>query len=47
VQEQAAKASADTKARIEQRIAEFHADRDSRAAKLKHAWDLTKEALKP
>jgi hypothetical protein len=47
VQEQAAKASADTKARIEQRIAELRADRDSRAAKLKHARDLTKEALKP
>jgi uncharacterized membrane protein len=45
--DQAAEAKPDTKARIEQRIAELRADRDRRVARLKHAWDLTKEALEP
>ncbi|NVO16930.1 MAG: DUF1269 domain-containing protein [Rhodoplanes sp.] len=45
LKDQLAKAHADTKMRIEQRIDELTADRDRRAAKLKKAWELTKEAV--
>ena len=43
--DQVAKASAETKARIKQRIVELRADRDRRAAKLREAGALIKEAL--
>jgi uncharacterized membrane protein len=42
---QIAKASAETKSRIKQRLAELRADHDRRAAKLKEAGSLIKEAL--
>ena len=45
LQEQATTATADAKGQIEQRITELRADRDRRAAKLRQAWDLAKEAL--
>jgi hypothetical protein len=35
------------KERIEERIAEIRADHDRRAAQLKQAWELTKDALAP
>jgi len=43
--DQVAKANAETKARIKARLAELRADRDRRAAKLKEAGALIKEAL--
>jgi hypothetical protein len=43
--DQVAKANAETKARIKARLAELRADRDRRAAKLKEAGTLIKEAL--
>jgi uncharacterized membrane protein len=43
--DQIAKASAETKARIKERLAELRADRDRRAAKLSEAGALIKEAL--
>lgn len=42
---QIAKASAETKARIKERLVELRADRDRRAAKLREAGALIKEAL--
>ena len=42
---QIAKASAETKARIQQRLVELRADRDRRTAKLREAGALIKEAL--
>ena len=42
---QIAKAGAETKARIQQRLVELRADRDRRAAKLREAGALIKEAL--
>jgi uncharacterized membrane protein len=42
---QVAKAQADAKEKIRQRIATMRADYDARSAKLKQAWALTKEAL--
>jgi uncharacterized membrane protein len=42
---QIAKASAETKSRIKQRLAELRADHDRRAAKLREAGSLIKEAL--
>jgi uncharacterized membrane protein len=47
LQEQAAKASADTKERLGQRILELRADGDRRAAKLRQASELVREALEP
>jgi uncharacterized membrane protein/copper chaperone CopZ len=47
VNDQIAKAKADNKARIEKRLAEVRADHDRRAAKLKQAGELVKEALAP
>ncbi|WP_414476112.1 DUF1269 domain-containing protein [Microvirga sp. M2] len=47
LEEQAATAKADAKARLEKRIAETRAERAERGAKLRHAWELTKEALRP
>ncbi len=43
--DQIAKANADNKARIKERLAELRADHDRRAAKLKQAGALIKEAL--
>ena len=43
--DQIAKASAETKARIKERLVELRADRDRRAAKLREAGALIKEAL--
>ena len=45
VNDQIAKANAATKARIKERLAGLRADRDRRAAKLKEAGALIKEAL--
>ena len=47
LEDQAKKAQADAKARINERIAEIRADQKQRADKLKEAWSLTKEALRP
>ena len=47
LQGQARKATADAKSRIEERIAEMRADKDQRIGKLKQAWKLTQEALRP
>ncbi len=47
LQGQVAKATADAKAKIDQRISELRADHERRSAKLKQAWKLTKEALAP
>jgi uncharacterized membrane protein len=46
LKEHASRSTGEVKARLEQQIAEIKADRDSRAAKLHQAWQLTKEALK-
>jgi hypothetical protein len=43
--DQLAKAHAENKARIKQRLAELRADYDRRAAKLKQAGTLIKDAL--
>ena len=43
--EQVAKANAETKARINERLAKLRADHDRRAAKLKQAGGMIKEAL--
>ena len=45
LQEQAAKAKGDAKAKIEARIAEVRSDYKRRNDKLKQAWELTKQAL--
>jgi DNA repair exonuclease SbcCD ATPase subunit len=45
INEQIAKANANTKARIKERLAQLRADHDRRAAKLKEAGALVKEAL--
>jgi uncharacterized membrane protein/sporulation protein YlmC with PRC-barrel domain len=45
LQEQAAKESGERKAKREARIAELKADQKRRSDLLKHAWQLTKEAL--
>jgi uncharacterized membrane protein len=45
LQDQAAKAKADAKTKIDQRITEVRADRDRRTKMLQQAWDLTKEAI--
>ena len=45
LQEQAVKAKGDTKAKIETRLAEVKADYAERNKKLKHAWELVKQAL--
>jgi uncharacterized membrane protein/sporulation protein YlmC with PRC-barrel domain len=45
LQEQAAKESGERKAKREARIAELKADQKRRSDLLKHAWELTKEAL--
>jgi uncharacterized membrane protein/sporulation protein YlmC with PRC-barrel domain len=45
LQEQAAKESGERKAKREGRIAELKADEKRRGDLLKHAWELTKEAL--
>jgi uncharacterized membrane protein len=47
LQEQAAEAQADAKVKLDRRIGEVRADYDRRSAKLKQAWELTKEALAP
>jgi hypothetical protein len=47
LQEQAAEAQADAKVKLDRRIAEVRADYDRRSAKLKQAWELTKEAIAP
>ena len=46
LQAQAAKAQGERKAKIEARIAELKADQKRRSDLLRHAWELTKEALK-
>ncbi|MDB5653785.1 MAG: hypothetical protein JWQ94_1398 [Tardiphaga sp.] len=43
--EQAAEAASDLKAGINQRIVKANAEYEARAAKLRQAWDLTKDAL--
>ena len=43
--DQIAKANAETKARLKERLVELRADRDRRAAKLREAGALIKEAL--
>lgn len=45
LQRQVAEAHADAKEKIRQRNAAMRADYDARSAKLKQAWELTKEAL--
>jgi len=45
LQGQAAKATADAKAKINRRISDLRADHERRSVKLKQAWKLTKEAL--
>jgi uncharacterized membrane protein len=45
LQEQAAKAKGDSKAKIEARIAEVRSEYNRRTDKLKKAWELTKQAL--
>jgi hypothetical protein len=45
LQELAAKESGERKAKREARIAELKADQKRRSDLLKHAWELTKEAL--
>jgi uncharacterized membrane protein len=45
LEQQVAKARADARETIKQRIAALRADYDVRSAKLKQAWTLTKEAL--
>jgi Protein of unknown function (DUF1269) len=47
LQEQAAEAKADAKEKLDQRTAEVRADYERRAAKLKQACDLAKEAFAP
>jgi len=47
LQGQAAKATANAKTKIDQRVSELRADHERRSAKLKQAWKLTKEALAP
>ncbi len=47
LQQQAEKARADARTRIEQRIAEIRADRQRRGEKLQQAFKLTQEALGP
>jgi hypothetical protein len=46
LQEQAAKAEGERKAKIEARIAELKADHKRRTELLRQAWELTKEAMK-
>jgi hypothetical protein len=46
LKDQASKTTGEGKARLEKQITEIKADRDSRAAKLHQAWQLTKEALR-
>lgn len=46
LKEQASKSTGEAKARLEQQIAAIKADRDTRATKLRQAWQLTKEALR-
>ncbi|MCL4299137.1 MAG: DUF1269 domain-containing protein [Anaerolineae bacterium] len=46
LQEQAAKAEGERKAKIEARIAELKADQQRRSDLLHQAWELTKEAMK-
>jgi uncharacterized membrane protein len=45
LQDQAAKAKSDAKAKIEGRITEIRADYERRSGKMKQAWELAKEAL--
>jgi uncharacterized membrane protein len=45
LEKQVSAAQADAKDKIKQRIATMRADYESRSAKLKKAWDLTKKAL--
>lgn len=47
LQEQAKKARADAKSRIDERIAEIRTDQKQRLGKLEQAWKLTQEALRP
>jgi uncharacterized phage infection (PIP) family protein YhgE len=47
LQEQSAKAKGDAKAKIDARIAEVQSEYKRRTDKLKQAWELTKQALKP
>jgi uncharacterized membrane-anchored protein YhcB (DUF1043 family) len=47
LEDRTAKASADTKARIDARMAEIRADQKRRLGKLEQAWKLTQEALRP
>lgn len=45
LEQQVAQAKTEAKEKIRQQIAAIRADRDARAAKLKQAWQLAKEAL--
>jgi len=47
LEDRAKKASAETKGRIDARIAEIRADQKQRVGKLEQAWKLTQEALRP
>ena len=47
LQEQAAKARGDAKAKLDARITELRADSQRRSGQLKEAWGLTKAALTP
>jgi uncharacterized membrane protein len=47
LEDQAKNARADSKARINERIAEIRADQKQRTGKLEQAWKLTQEALRP
>jgi uncharacterized membrane protein len=47
LQDQAAKASTETKVKIDQRIAEIHAESEKISSKLHQAWERTKDTLKP
>lgn len=45
LQDQAAKAKSDAKAKIEGRMTEIRADYERRSGKMKHAWESAKQAL--
>jgi uncharacterized membrane protein len=45
LKDQASKSTGEAKARLQQQIAQIKADHDARGAKLRQAWQLTKEAL--
>lgn len=47
LQDHAAKVGAETRAKIDQRIAKIHAESETLSARLHQAWERTKDTLKP